>query len=128
MRTMVTTAAVAACLVVAGCGDSEPASTAATPADPSSEAALEAAADAWADGFAEGDPGACRYMAPEGVCSIYLDGTPSSWMRSYGDAEIDGIQIDGEKARVSFTNGDDVVFQLRDGIWKVVNAGGSLAG
>ena len=111
--------------VLAGCG-SDDSTGSETTVDP--EAALTEDAETWASLFGTGSSGSCDYFQPPGVCKIYLSGELTPFEKSYADASVIGVSIDGNHADVKFDNGDTVVFVQEPDGWKAQNLGGNLAG
>lgn len=88
------------------------------------------AASTWAALFGSGDLAACDLMrgVAVGACeTTYLDGKQSSFVKSFRNAEIEKIDVNGGKASVVFDTGEGV--ELRGdptlGDWLVVDIGGN---
>lgn len=135
----------AAGLIAVGCGDddsdasSDEPTTAAVPgadeaaavqeeiADLSDEEQIARIGEEWADPFAAGDEAMCAYLHPDlggassciGHAAGDLTGS-TKLQQSFDGATVESVDVTGESAVASFSNGEQVTFsQDPDGAWLI---------
>ena len=135
-----------AAIALVGCGgdDDDDDTTAATTTEDAAEAAalydeiadlpdeeqIERVGAAWAEPLSQDDEAMCDYLHPDiapggstsSSCSEFLSGGTDKLQRSFAGATVKSVEVEGETAVATFSNGEEVEFQKDpNDEWKITD-------